>query len=254
MHRLCRAEHVLVDGVALEHARSCVRIGDSLVGMVLIDRRRVADTGQDALASAGEARKEVRLNEALRDEKVAGERLAVDPQLRVGGKLADKIEVFLAERVIDHNALLIDDLVAEHLPLLGLRRLAVQARRDENRNFRLGVSLAQLGKQNRKCDLARDRTGVVAGHNGDFFLALRQLAELLGADRMLQRLAHQLRLRKRRLIGLCLRIDGRLQILVRNVQRDMVFIIRNRKCLHMLLLPGAAGWQAIRLSRFLLIL
>ena len=186
----------------------------------------------------------MRLNEALRDEKVAGKRLAVNPQLRVGGKLADKVEVLLAERVIDHNALLIDDLVAEHLPLLGLRRLAVQARRDENRNFRLGVSLAQLGKQDRKRNFARDRTGVVAGYDGDFFLALR----------MLQRLAHQLRLRKRRLIGLCLRIDGRLQILVRNVQRDVVFIIRNRKCLHMLLLPGAAGWQAIRLSRFLLIL
>ena len=222
--------------------------------MVLIDRRRVADTGQDALASAGEARKEVRLNEALRDEKVAGKRLAVNPQLRVGGKLADKVEVLLAERVIDHNALLIDDLVAEHLPLLGLRRLAVQARRDENRNFRLGVSLAQLGKQNRKRNFARNRTRMVAGYDGDFFLALRQLAKLLGADRMLQRLAHQLYLRKRRLIGLCLRIDGRLQILVRNVQRDVVFIIRNRKCLHMLLLPGAAGWQAIRLSRFLLIL
>ena len=58
-------QHILMDGVVLQHAGVGIRAGNGLVAVVFVDGLLGADARQDALAAAGEAGEEVWLNKAL---------------------------------------------------------------------------------------------------------------------------------------------------------------------------------------------
>ena len=63
-------QHILMDGVVLQHACVGIRAGNGLVAVVFVDGLLGADARQDALAAAGEAGEEVWLNKAFSHQQV----------------------------------------------------------------------------------------------------------------------------------------------------------------------------------------
>ena len=108
-------DHVCMDRVAIQHAHTRVFTGDESAAMVPQNSPAAADARQDALASAGKARKEMRLDEALRHQQVAlgGEAVHIEAGTRGQGAQID--EIGFAERIVHCDVLLIDDLGMEPL-------------------------------------------------------------------------------------------------------------------------------------------
>ena len=194
--------HILVDGVMLQHARSGIRAGNRLIGVVFVDRDRVADAGQDALAAARETSEEVRLDEALGHQQVAVQRELVDPQLCARRQLTDALEVIVLKRLVDHDLLIVHNVVAEHAALLFLGRRTVQAGGDQDGDIRIRVARADLLEQDRQGQLARHGAGVVACDKHNLVLALGQFGQARRADRVCQCVAHQIRFALTRVIGI----------------------------------------------------
>ena len=195
-------DHILVDRVMLEHTCGRIRARNRLVGVVFIDRYRVADAGQDALAAAREAGEEVRLDKAFGHQQVAVQRNLVDPQLCARGQLAYMLEVVVLKRLVDHDLLIVHDVVAEHTALLLLGRRTVQAGGDQDGDIRIRVARADLLEQDRQGQLARHGAGVVACDKHNLVLALGQFGQARRADRVCQRVAHQIRFALTRVIGI----------------------------------------------------
>ena len=227
VHRAGGADHVFVDGVALQHAGDRVGIGDGLVAVVLVDGGGVADAGQDALAPAGEAGEEVRLDEALADQQVAVHGDLVAEELGAAGQVAHLDEVVRLKGVVHGDLLVVHDGVAEHAPLLLLGGGPVQAGGDEDGDVRVRVAGADLRQQDGQGQLAGHSAGVVAGDQGDLLLAHGQLPQGLGADGVRQGVLHQFRLALRGLVVVHLRGDDRLQIGLVHMQVQRGGVVRN---------------------------
>lgn len=147
---------------------------------------------QDALSSAGEAREEMRLDEAFCDEQLRFGGQRIDHQRRTGGQDTDLRAALRTKRVVD------DDLFRRTIsgPSLCSRLLhvglPVAAGCDQKRDIDVRVSLPELLQHQRKDIAAGDRPRMIADDDDGIAFSLCQLAQARTGDRLPHGLGDQL--------------------------------------------------------------
>ena len=119
----------------------------------------------------------MRLDKALGHQKVTFHSQPIDVETGAGGQLSHGDKVLGSEGIVDHNVLMVYDLVAEHFALLGLSGGPVEAGGDEDGDLCIGVSGPDLLQEDRECDFAGHSPGMIAGHDDDAALACCQVSE-----------------------------------------------------------------------------
>ena len=182
-------DHVLVHRVAVEDAGARIRAVDEAAAVIAHHRDLVADAGQHALAPAGKAREEVRLDEALGDQQLRLGGEPVDHAGRAGGQNAHPDVRRGIPAVVDDDAALPIQLVAELYAQLLLRAGAMEARGHQQRDLDIRAALPQLPEHVRQDIPAGDRARMVGNDDDAVFSAPGQLRKARAVDRMLHRLS-----------------------------------------------------------------
>ena len=225
-------QHILMDGVVLQHAGVGIRAGNGLVAVVFVDGLLGADARQDALAAAGEAGEEVWLNKALSHQQVTFSGQLVDVEVCTGGQHAHVDELIRVKCVVDGDFLMIHDGIAKHAALLFLGGGAVQAGGNQDGDIGVRVALADLIQQDGQGDLAGDGAGVVTGDQHNFLFTLGQVTQARGGNGMLQCLMNQFYFRFAGLVFVHFCGDNSFQVGFVNMQVQGGSIVRNRDGFH----------------------
>ena len=185
-------QHVLVDQIAIQDA------GPRLVGrnegraMVRKDRLLGCDARKDGLPAAGKARKEMGLDEALGNQKVSLYGELVDQETSARGKGAEVNHVLVLLGLVNHELLVLDQVLAELVDHLFLGRGPVEPGGNQDRNVTVGIIFPNFLQIKGEGDLAGDGPRVIRRDDHNVLLALCELADARTPDGMLQGLLHQL--------------------------------------------------------------
>ena len=154
-------QHVLVDQIAIQDA------GPRLVGrnegraMVRKDRLLGCDARKDGLPAAGKARKEMGLDEALGNQKVSLYGKLVDQEASARGKGAEVNHVLVLLGLVNHELLVLDQVLAELVDHLFLGRGPVEPGGNQDRNVTVGIIFPNFLQIKGKGDLAGDGPRVI---------------------------------------------------------------------------------------------
>ena len=141
-------DHIFVDGIALENPCFCQGMSDGSGGVVGVYRLPGGYPRKNALASPGEARKEVGFDEALADQKIRLHRQAVDTAGAPRGELSQRYHLVGAFHVMHHDLFLFRHLFTEALKNLLPGGFPMQPRGDENGYIRLGIPRTDFLEKN----------------------------------------------------------------------------------------------------------
>ena len=133
----------------------------------------------------------MRLNEALGDEKICLCRELVNSESTARGKSADSHEAVLIGGNVNHDLLVINDLLAELCNELLASGVSVASGRDEYGNIGIGVAFSDFCEHRGNDDAAGHGTSVVARDEHDLVLAARKLGELRRAVGIRHSLANE---------------------------------------------------------------
>lgn len=133
-----------------------------------------ADSREDALPPAGEARKEMGLNEALRQKQLGFHGGAIHPQRGAGGKRPQADHVCIVVTVVDKDFFGMEKRVSQLFPQLGLGGSPVAAGGHQQGDVNSGGSLPEGLQHGRKNLSAGDGAGVVADDDHGVLLSRRQ--------------------------------------------------------------------------------
>ena len=181
------ARTAVVDRVALDDSPAGLRAPDHLRVVQPHDRPEAGQPRRDHLRAAAEAGEEVRLDEPRGDADVRLRPGPVQPDRDAAVDLAEGHELGLVERVVDDDAVAVDDVRAEHLHELVPGRRPVGAARDHDRDAVRG-HVRQGLEHHRQHRGARHRPRDVADRDGHALVAAHALAEGRAADGLLERL------------------------------------------------------------------
>ena len=178
---------VVVDRVAVGDAPGGTLMADP--GGVVQDQDRLqrGKAGGDELGTAGEASEEVRSDEPGGDPDIGPGPRAVQPHRDAVAVGAHPGELGAVAGVVVDDRYRVHDLVAEHLPQLGVGVAAMGARSDEYHQVLRAGYAVEFGEDGGDHQLPRLRTGTVAGRDGHGLPGAHPLTQRQAGDRMAQR-------------------------------------------------------------------
>ena len=161
-------------------------VGDELGAVVRQNGLASGDAGQDALAAAGKACKEMGLDKAIRDQQVGIQRVPVEPQRAARGQDAEVAQAGAGLAVVNDDPFRIANPVAKLGAQFAVAGGPVATGGDQNRDADSGVAATQPCQQKRQGDVAGHGAGVVAGDDRRRLLPDRQRLKQRGFDRVIQ--------------------------------------------------------------------
>ena len=135
-----------MEGIAVQHAGAGAGGGNKLGAVVAQNGDLIAHAGQHALAAAGEAGEEVRLNEALGHQQVGLHRQPVNDAIGAGGEHADLHVGGGVPAVVNHNGFMVHDVLTQLANQLLFGGGAVEAGGNQQGDLDVRIAPAQLGQ------------------------------------------------------------------------------------------------------------
>ena len=182
-----RENHVAVYWVAVERSGAGAFVRDEFRAVVRKHRLPRGHAREDRFAPAVKAREEVRLDEALRDEKIRLDRGLVELQASAGGQDSAIDHGRIVAAVVHDDFLPRDDFFPEFPDQLFARRPPVEPGRDEQRHVDRPVAPPQPLQHRRNQHLRRNRARVVAEDYRGGLRSGGEFFELRAADRVVER-------------------------------------------------------------------
>ena len=128
---------------------------------------------------------------------------------------------------MDDDLLVFDDVFAEAVDELFVRRCAVEARCDEDRYIDRGIGLADAAQKNGHCYAAWYGARVIARDDNHAVLALDKFLEFGAANGIVKRAFDDFLLRARLLFAFGVRLKYAKEVFVWNVDFHLAFAVGN---------------------------
>ena len=156
-------EHIGMYGVVFQNTGTGKGAVDKFGAVVGHDGLSGSDTGQHTFASSGKTGKEVRFDEAFRDEQVTPDRQTVDAQCAAGWQSAERDHIAVIIGIMDDDFLVIDDILTEFGGQFIFAGFPVTAGGDQDGDIYLRIARPEPPEHFRDNESAGNRPGVVAG-------------------------------------------------------------------------------------------